>query len=1307
LVDRISCRVSVNCQESERDVYQNLSCVEFPINNAKMLCVHEAYERIALRDPKRVAALDSATKKCATYKELVDIGKRICEKLPSSGQTIVLITKRSAEVLACFVGASMAGCPLLPLPVWEEAEASGQKRDQWERNIHYVLKETGAPLIVTTDSVELETLGLANVQLVSLEDFLKSNAKDKRNKGSDSRIALQLLSGGSTGNPKLYSISRKMVLSELGNYPLTVSNVKAKPFRVLQQSPAVWPASMFGQINIALAFGGTIVFEQSKDSKMIARTIRELDIQIVGGAPSQLVSVVDNLGPESKNPLIMYTWGEALKTNMRSHLLASVPEANVIELLVATEYWLCMYGCEGKYRTVPNCTVEIMDCDVNGIGQLGLSGPMVLDNQLVTQDLVRRSEDGLIEFVGRQDFMTKIGGNWFNVSDIETNITSNSLEFFPRILDAVVCGDQLVLSVEPDVFPCDTREWLQKVKQIVSYSCPVDLGIRMTVNPFPKTAAGKIDRRAIVSMLEKSKRPEHVALDKAWNRFSSELGSQAKWALAFAIACGKYAPLAPYMYLATLYIPRMSYLPKQWTYSAFSAGTHALVDFFRRDFPFGIAGLIVLVIRLRKKFSLAKKVLLAWSLLGIFFAFRANRGFAWMFAFWSAAGVNVRDEGCQWLTMRKWKRGLDDIVFFFKSIPDALFWTTLCRRKPTSRLFNDAAEKAFSPGQEESDDDITVVDFDEETRSEKYESVKEETVMKPEDEWWEKKPVDYITFRTEGGRDKSSSPSAEPIMLGGASSDEEFIDACIGQYVEKGGSLRGLSSLRITEFVQALRVRVPSVSATLIMNCTDIDDLRTVLLNESRNSLARSDTNGGKTGSVRIQFLPGQVNRPCRWMFRSKQRIDRERLRSALVKLEIKHPLLRSQLADPKHLHSFLYDGAVMVANLQGFLKYKKQMWTGYLVSRAVKYFAKAVHAAWARIHIYEPGKTPDYWIDILTESAVDDFDHLRRSIFTLRRDSEDVWNTLQRPLTAHLFKLPEGTEFLLISVKHSVSDGNSAFPLTDDLAYFYENPQATNPVIVDPIPELEKRLEQGLIVDRVNPNRTSMRTQLFYSRTVDDIGGGYYRHYICFENSAIKELRQVSSSAIETGFDSVLLSVIAISLMRTDKSSRETMTLYCPLRDGVNESAMIGLLADWRDLSIDAISGSTVLDVVFDISEKIRKREWEPTLSSGGPESVLLNWLPFDGKRRLADQSWEPYHLDKITQRWNKMTTRDFDLNETPSGRFRSMSLEQYDTDGDWWLRFDVAMKIYPPEWMMRFGENINRTFTDILNNPIVPALP
>ena len=1244
--------------------------------------VHEAYEALASSNKLAVIGPDGQT---LTFKDLFDRAVALSEHLPLG--TVCSVIPRSVDLVVLYLACSIRGSALLPMPLWEEAKKSGQKREVYENSLKYALQAGEVDLVISAD-LELDFEGIIAVKFEDIGSKLLTGPEGK----SRSKTLLKLLSGGSTGNPKLYNISHEMVISELVNYPFIAKDLAIAvkgDVRVLQQSPAVWPASLFGQVNIALAFKGTLVIANAKDSKELAGMIEKEKVTIVGGAPPQLLAVADHLSP-THSVSLLFIWGEALKSQTAQKLKSISP---LIELLIATEYWLCMYGVgDGKFSVVPDCQLRVVDPDAQGIGQLGLAGPMVCQDELVTQDLIHKDAGTQkIQFVGRKDFMTKVGANWFNVSEIETKVQEVGAEMIPRITNAVVSGDKLVVSVESDCLPCDVQSWLAGIRAVVKEKSPVELGLRILAGVLPRTAVGKIDRRAIVSLLAEGKRTTHCAQENAVKRMSTEIKEQLVFAVGFGLACGKYAPLAPFMYLASLYVPRMEYLPHRWVYSAFSAGSYAMIDFIRRQFPFGVAGLIVLAIRLRMK-----KVITVWSLLGVLAAIKGGRLASWSVAFWAGAGQAVRDDSSGWTSRRNWKRLFGGILFFMKSIPDVVVGTDLCSVAKAV-----VAEEPVTPEPEEQPEGVREKP-DEEVSEDLDTRNISTTAQDEEKEWWEKKPVDYISFGKGGGKSRRSSQEGD--SSGGPNiscSTEEFIDYTLRLHVGSEESLRGLSSLKITELVQALRVRVPAVSASLIMSCSDLDELRNKLV--ALTSIFETAVGEDKTRDVRIQFSPGQVNRPCRWMLKSKQPIDRLKLREALIKMEAKHPLLRSQMMDPKPFHSFLYDAGVMVCNVKRWMDLTEVK--SSVLRALVKVVGLAVHNSWVKLRVYKAGQTPAFWVDVLTESEVLDFEQLRRSIVNMKRQVEDVWYTLQRPLQAHIFRLPEGTEFLLISVKHSVSDGNSAFPLLDDLAEFYQD-EAKQVEVADPIPALEERFKDGLLLNTGNPNRTSLRTQIFYSRSAEALGGGYYRHYICFESAAIRELRTVASNAIETGFDSVLLSIIMMALMRTDKNGKETMTLYCPLRDGVNESSYIGLLADWRDITVQAAYNATVLDVVFEISEKIRKRDWEPTLSPGGPESVLLNWLPFDGKRRLADKSWEPYNLDKVTQRWNKMTNRDFDPYETPSGRFRSMSLEQYDADGDWWLRFDVATRMYPPEWMMCFGENVNRTFTDILNNPVVPLL-
>lgn len=1279
------------------------------------MLVHEAYSAVAAKISQDLAVVTDAEE--VAYSALVIRSQDIARELRGLGAklfgTVAIMSERCVETVSTYIGVSMLGSSLLPLPTWAEAQATSMQFSAWEKSVRFALAEGGVSILVV-DSVfeELRSVlpdfpHLAVVTVAQLRQA-KTASDFAPETVAETATVLKLLSGGSTGSPKLYEISHRVVVSELRNYPIVVG-VSLPKCRVLQQSPAVWPASQFGQLNLALALRGCAVITTAKKPEEMAAAISRHGVTVIGGAPSQLVLVSDFLKDGEKIEVFL-TWGEPLPKSVGQRLKQSADR--VIELLVATEYWLCMYCTDlsSRFEIVPDCKISVLDADEHGIGQLQLAGPMVATTCMTTQDLVRRVDEK-IEFVGRRDFLTKIGANWFDVSVIEKAVVAAGANMFPRIVECCLVTTasdtnpvfSLVVSIEEEEGECESDFWLAEIRRIVAEISPVVVAVRILTSALPKTAAGKLDRRKLIALIDQ--KPTHVAAEKAFNRFRSEFFSHARWAAAFAAACGIYAPVAPFMYLATLHVPRSEFLPRSPDSSFVAQLSRTLIDFFRRDFPFGIAGLIVLVVRLRNASRWVKRVLNLWILYGMVCAIRGRRLLSFPVAFWAGAGAAVRDDASDWFSTRKWKRLFRNVRFTLLAVPDMFIGTTFC--SPVAAVVVQSiadVETVPESTRRNTDDDEPRETPDEPAKAEEEGVVSESPVAAAapataEDIWWKERVVEFI---------KADEPYVTPRRLSvddaetpGVCADtstfiRETMRSVLGEtFDDSATSLRGLPSLRVTELVQRLRLKIPAVSARIVMDSHTVGEL-VAALELSVQAAADVPTSDSVTTQRRakIQFSPGQINRPCRWMIKAQRPVDRERLERAVAELEARHALLRSEMADPKPFHSFMYDGGVMVANTALFFG---DHWL-------TNFMACAVHAAWTELVVYPPGKTPGYWIKPVVATKVSGREYLRKRIMEARRTSEEPWNTFQRPLTVEILSVRDGEEFILISVKHSVSDGNSAFPILDELALLYDDNRAELPPPIDPVPELERRFKDGLLCARTNPNRTSLRTQLFYSRSAEQLGGGYFRHYICFKKGAIAALREAASTQLHMGFDSALLAIFMISLMRTDKNDKQTMTLYSPLRDGAGESSFIGLLADWRDLTVQAIPGATVLDVAQVVADRVRRRAWEPTLSPGGPESVLLNWMPFDGKTRLRDKSWQQYHVDNITMRWNRFEERDFDFDTPMSGRFRSMSLEQYDADGDWWLRCDVFIRMYSAEWMMRFSDNMKRTFDQVIKNPLQP---
>jgi hypothetical protein len=263
-------------------------------------------------------------------------------------------------------------------------------------------------------------------------------------------------------------------------------------------------------------------------------------------------------------------------------------------------------------------------------------------------------------------------------------------------------------------------------------------------------------------------------------------------------------------------------------------------------------------------------------------------------------------------------------------------------------------------------------------------------------------------------------------------------------------------------------------------------------------------------------------------MIKSRKGFDRDRLQFALNELVSRHPLLRAEIADPKSFLSFIYDAGVMIVNAKRFISNPStQPWLDLV--------ADCIHDSWMRTAIHP--QLPPYWEPLVSPGTVrvHDYDHFRREIVKRKKDIEDQWYHHQIPINATIFEMVprespdannrsrDSAEYLLISIKHSFSDGNSAFPLIDELAVLYEQGKGHNlppPSSIDPIPELERRFRDGLHVSLGNPNRVSLRTNIFYSKEIEEIGGGYYRHYLCFEPSMMSVIRQLAANSFQVSFD-------------------------------------------------------------------------------------------------------------------------------------------------------------------------------------------
>merc|ERR1712183_497048 len=67
-------------------------------------------------------------------------------------------------------------------------------------------------------------------------------------------------------------------------------------------------------------------------------------------------------------------------------------------------------------------------------------------------------------------------------------------------------------------------------------------------------------------------------------------------------------------------------------------------------------------------------------------------------------------------------------------------------------------------------------------------------------------------------------------------------------------------------------------------------------------------------------------------------------------------------------------------------------------------------------------------------------------------------------------------------------------------------------------------------------------------------------------------------------------------------------------MRDGVGEANFVGLLADWREITLSTEKGlATILGVVLDLAHALRTRRWKVFNALRKPEAVMVNFQPLD----------------------------------------------------------------------------------------------
>lgn len=146
-------------------------------------------------------------------------------------------------------------------------------------------------------------------------------------------VLCYVYTGGTTRHSKCVAITHQMALWEVEHYATALKGLAGNTDRMLQYASAYWGAALFGQMDLALAFGACSVIHLAKQPEDIAVACRNFNITVLGIVPSQL-RAWPGVKARPSSLRLLVTWAERTPPKLAREWKSEIP---VIELLIASD----------------------------------------------------------------------------------------------------------------------------------------------------------------------------------------------------------------------------------------------------------------------------------------------------------------------------------------------------------------------------------------------------------------------------------------------------------------------------------------------------------------------------------------------------------------------------------------------------------------------------------------------------------------------------------------------------------------------------------------------------------------------------------------------------------------------------------------------------------------------------------------------------------------------------------------------------------------------------------------------------------
>lgn len=392
----------------------------------------------------------------------------------------------------------------------------------------YILKDSNAKLCIDQETFEI---------FISQFDSLEGNFEPK---STANDLVYVIYTSGSTGNPKGVIVNNNQLINKLFEEKqlFEVPNIVSYAL-----TNTAFDVSIL-ELVFPLCFGGTVVIPPENSQLDMFLTVDSLisgKVNILQGTPTyfkQFVQMLTLDRSKELNKTLSYLaiGGESLTYELVTLLKKYLPDVKInnhygptettIDVIVSTDVQFVQHNIIGK--PLGFSKAYIID-SFNNLLPIGLYGELIIGGPSVslgylnqpalmnekfisnpfesdeivykTGDICRWTEDGEIEFLGRNDNQVKIRGNRIELGEVEKVV--NELE---EVNEVVVLAKKMnnldkalvaYVKAEKSYETEDLRSELRK--HLPEYMIP---SFFVNVQEYPLTANGKLDEHALLLLEE-------------------------------------------------------------------------------------------------------------------------------------------------------------------------------------------------------------------------------------------------------------------------------------------------------------------------------------------------------------------------------------------------------------------------------------------------------------------------------------------------------------------------------------------------------------------------------------------------------------------------------------------------------------------------------------------------------------------------------------------------------------------------------------------------------------------------------------